>query len=102
MCCNATLEGLMHDTFAQLQQSRPGWSSCNIHQIASKVQENAERMFNTTFEVISGVGDYARLDIATCTKTPKIKQIFLSKANRSFSQKVHCSLFLKAFVNGNV
>jgi hypothetical protein len=59
MCCNQTLENLMHDSFMELRQSRPGWSSCNIHQIASRVQENAERMFNTTFEVISGVGDYA-------------------------------------------
>jgi hypothetical protein len=59
MCCNSTLESMIHETFNELQNSRPGWSSCNIHQIASKVQEKAEQMFGTTFEVISGVGDYA-------------------------------------------
>lgn len=38
---------------------RPGWTSCNVHQIAVRTQQNAEAMFGTNFEVITGVGDYA-------------------------------------------
>lgn len=59
MCCNNKLEDYMKEAFDELKNSRPDWTSCNIHQIAHKVQQKAEKEFNTNFEVISGVGDYA-------------------------------------------
>ncbi|KAI6198562.1 Ground-like domain-containing protein [Aphelenchoides besseyi] len=59
MCCNQELEDSVVRSFNELRDSRPDWSSCNLQQITNKVQQNAEREYNTTFEVIAGVGDYA-------------------------------------------
>lgn len=48
----------MDQSYLELS-SRPGWTSCNIQQIANRVQKNAEEAYNTTFEIVVGVGDYA-------------------------------------------
>uniref|UniRef100_A0A1I7Z4S1 Ground-like domain-containing protein n=1 Tax=Steinernema glaseri TaxID=37863 RepID=A0A1I7Z4S1_9BILA len=60
MCCNKQLEHLIGKTFDDLKKSANGkWQSCNVQQLANKLSENAERAFNTSFESIAGVGDYA-------------------------------------------
>lgn len=39
MCCSKGLEEVINDAYDQLKNSRDGkWSSCNIQQIANKVQ----------------------------------------------------------------
>uniref|UniRef100_A0AC35FJJ2 Ground-like domain-containing protein n=1 Tax=Panagrolaimus sp. PS1159 TaxID=55785 RepID=A0AC35FJJ2_9BILA len=60
MCCSKGLEEVINDAYDQLKNSRDGkWSSCNIQQIANKVQDLAQKRFNTTFEAMAGVSDYA-------------------------------------------
>jgi hypothetical protein len=66
----------MRESFVELQQARQGWSSCNIHQLATRVQQNAERMFDTTFEVISG-NPYLLLLVLTLI--PSIKPFKVSE-----------------------
>ncbi|TMS35059.1 hypothetical protein L596_002535 [Steinernema carpocapsae] len=60
MCCNKELEHLIGKTFDDLKKSHNGkWQNCNVQQLASKLNENAEKAFNTSFESIAGIGDYA-------------------------------------------
>ncbi|KAI6227850.1 Ground-like domain-containing protein [Aphelenchoides besseyi] len=59
MCCNNEVEDGMVRSFNELRESRADWSSCNLQQISNRVQQNLEREYNTTFEVVVGVGDYA-------------------------------------------
>ncbi|KAI6178886.1 Ground-like domain-containing protein [Aphelenchoides besseyi] len=57
--CNNEVEDGMVRSFNELKESRADWSSCNLQQISNRVQQNLEREYNTSFEVIVGVGDYA-------------------------------------------
>uniref|UniRef100_A0A914DPI8 Ground-like domain-containing protein n=1 Tax=Acrobeloides nanus TaxID=290746 RepID=A0A914DPI8_9BILA len=60
MCCSSALEHVMHETVEELKASRDGtWKSCNVQAISNKVQKKAEERFNLTFEVISGISDFA-------------------------------------------
>ncbi|KAH7722801.1 Protein GRD-15 [Aphelenchoides avenae] len=58
MCCNNGLEDLMRTTYDQLR-GQPEFLNCNVHRISNEVQTRAEAQYNTTFEVIVGIGDYA-------------------------------------------
>ncbi|KAL3097363.1 hypothetical protein niasHS_003811 [Heterodera schachtii] len=59
MCCNSELENTMKMAFNELTNSEDNFHRCNVQQIANKVQLMSEDRFNTTFEVITGIGDYA-------------------------------------------
>ncbi|KAL3107203.1 hypothetical protein niasHT_011922 [Heterodera trifolii] len=59
MCCNSELEKTMKMAFNELTNSEDNFHRCNVQQIANKVQLMSEDRFNTTFEVITGIGDYA-------------------------------------------
>ncbi|KAK0395337.1 hypothetical protein QR680_001237 [Steinernema hermaphroditum] len=60
MCCNKELEHVIGKTYDELKKSQDGkWKNCNVQQLASKLSENAEKAFNTTFESIAGIDDYA-------------------------------------------
>ncbi|KAE9548737.1 hypothetical protein FO519_008056 [Halicephalobus sp. NKZ332] len=59
MCCNNELENVMNGAYDELKAARGGWQSCNIQQIANKIQLATEQRFNTSFEALAGVGDYA-------------------------------------------
>uniref|UniRef100_A0AC34GVK8 Ground-like domain-containing protein n=1 Tax=Panagrolaimus sp. ES5 TaxID=591445 RepID=A0AC34GVK8_9BILA len=60
MCCSKGLEDTINEAYDELKNSKEGkWSSCNIQQIANRVQQLAEKRFNTTFEAMAGISDYA-------------------------------------------
>uniref|UniRef100_A0A914C462 Ground-like domain-containing protein n=1 Tax=Acrobeloides nanus TaxID=290746 RepID=A0A914C462_9BILA len=60
MCCNKELESVMDDAFDELKNRKnSNWHSCNVQQIANGIQKAIEGHFNSTFEVIAGIGDYA-------------------------------------------
>ncbi|VDL65290.1 unnamed protein product [Nippostrongylus brasiliensis] len=58
MCCNQKLEQIMKDTFAELVADEK-WNTCNVQRIANKLQNRTQCAFNTDFEVLAGVGDFA-------------------------------------------
>uniref|UniRef100_A0A915EHQ3 Ground-like domain-containing protein n=1 Tax=Ditylenchus dipsaci TaxID=166011 RepID=A0A915EHQ3_9BILA len=59
MCCNNQLEQLIKDTYNNLVGSSYNFNRCNVQKMANSIQKAAEERFNTTFEVLAGVGDYA-------------------------------------------
>uniref|UniRef100_A0A914Z7N4 Ground-like domain-containing protein n=1 Tax=Panagrolaimus superbus TaxID=310955 RepID=A0A914Z7N4_9BILA len=60
MCCSKELEDTINEAYDGLKNSKEGkWSACNIQQIANRVQDLAEKRFNTTFEALAGISDYA-------------------------------------------
>uniref|UniRef100_A0A914I5M8 Ground-like domain-containing protein n=1 Tax=Globodera rostochiensis TaxID=31243 RepID=A0A914I5M8_GLORO len=59
MCCNPELENTMKMAFNELVSAEDDFQRCNVQQIANKVQALSEDRFNTSFEVISGIGDFA-------------------------------------------
>uniref|UniRef100_A0A183BMS0 Ground-like domain-containing protein n=1 Tax=Globodera pallida TaxID=36090 RepID=A0A183BMS0_GLOPA len=59
MCCNPELENTMKMAFDELVSAEDGFQRCNVQQIANKVQSLSEDRFNTSFEVVSGIGDFA-------------------------------------------
>ncbi|GMR34595.1 hypothetical protein PMAYCL1PPCAC_04790 [Pristionchus mayeri] len=58
MCCNKKLEGLIHDTFANLTAD-PKFQNCNTQKIANELQNRAQEKFGTDFEAITAIGDFA-------------------------------------------
>ncbi|WKX94745.1 hypothetical protein Q1695_011761 [Nippostrongylus brasiliensis] len=58
MCCNQKLEQIMKDTFAELVADEK-WNTCNVQRIANKLQNRTQCAFNTDFEVLAGIGDFA-------------------------------------------
>ncbi|GMT34968.1 hypothetical protein PFISCL1PPCAC_26265, partial [Pristionchus fissidentatus] len=59
VCCNEALNDLMVDTYTVLEQ-RPKFHACNIQLIATHLQLNAQRHFNTSFETLVGYEDFAQ------------------------------------------
>ncbi|KHN81882.1 hypothetical protein Tcan_12773 [Toxocara canis] len=60
MCCNKRLESEMRTTFNQLKSSHKGtFQTCNTQKIANVMQENLQRSFNSTFETVAAIGDFA-------------------------------------------
>ncbi|GMR46838.1 hypothetical protein PMAYCL1PPCAC_17033 [Pristionchus mayeri] len=59
VCCNEELNDLMVDTYTTLEL-RPKFQACNIQLIASHLQLNAQRHFNTSFETIVAYDDFAQ------------------------------------------
>ncbi|KAF8384492.1 grd-9 [Pristionchus pacificus] len=59
VCCNEALNDLMVDTYTALEQ-RPKFHACNIQLIATHLQLNAQRHFNTSFETLVGYEDFAQ------------------------------------------
>ncbi|CAJ0608596.1 unnamed protein product [Cylicocyclus nassatus] len=58
MCCNPKLEQLIRDAFDDLS-SDPKWQTCNVQQIANVLQNRSQSVFNTDFEALVGLGDFA-------------------------------------------
>ncbi|VDN60430.1 unnamed protein product [Dracunculus medinensis] len=58
MCCNKTLEEMMHQSYQELRNER-NWQSklciCDSHRIAT----HAEKFFNHSFETVVSGGDFA-------------------------------------------
>ncbi|KAL3107840.1 hypothetical protein niasHT_017072 [Heterodera trifolii] len=59
MCCNAQLEETIHRAFQHLIDTIHNFHNCNIQKISSTVQSFAEKQFNISFEVVTGLTDYA-------------------------------------------
>ena len=59
VCCNKHLNDLIVDTYTELE-ARPKFHTCNINAIASKLQVQAEKRFNTTFETLVSYDDFAQ------------------------------------------
>ncbi|KAF8363654.1 hypothetical protein PRIPAC_90577 [Pristionchus pacificus] len=59
VCCNEELNDLMVDTWTTLEQ-RPKFQPCNVNLIATHIQLNAQRHFNTSFETIVAYDDFAQ------------------------------------------
>ncbi|VDK23265.1 unnamed protein product [Anisakis simplex] len=57
LCCNGELLRLID--VANRDAVQRNYSECNTHIVAQTLQENAERRFNTTFEIIVSTGDFA-------------------------------------------
>ncbi|PAV86318.1 hypothetical protein WR25_14640 [Diploscapter pachys] len=58
LCCNPKLEQVMKQAIDDLA-AKPDWNSCNVQKIANKLQERCEGAFNTQFEAVVGLGDFA-------------------------------------------
>ncbi|GMS90681.1 hypothetical protein PENTCL1PPCAC_12856, partial [Pristionchus entomophagus] len=59
ICCNEELNDLMVQTYQDLEQ-KPKFHPCNVHLIATRLQLNAQRHFNTSFETLVGYQDFAQ------------------------------------------
>uniref|UniRef100_A0A914NZ62 Ground-like domain-containing protein n=1 Tax=Panagrolaimus davidi TaxID=227884 RepID=A0A914NZ62_9BILA len=57
LCCNRVLEELIYRSNSVIERKR--LSECNIHAFAAHLQQEAEKMFKTTFEIVIGTGDFA-------------------------------------------
>ncbi|XGW20773.1 hypothetical protein V3C99_004059 [Haemonchus contortus] len=58
MCCNRRLERVMRDVLDELTRDKR-WLNCNVQKIANSVQNRTQSIFNTEFETVAGLGDYA-------------------------------------------
>ncbi|VDM56401.1 unnamed protein product, partial [Angiostrongylus costaricensis] len=58
MCCNSRLEQVMKQVFDELT-SDGKWNRCNVQKLANNLQNRTESVFNTKFEVLVGLGDFA-------------------------------------------
>uniref|UniRef100_A0A914P3R8 Ground-like domain-containing protein n=1 Tax=Panagrolaimus davidi TaxID=227884 RepID=A0A914P3R8_9BILA len=63
MCCNDGVEDVVKDAIDDLkkQKAKQGekFSNCNLQMMANKIQEMAEKKFNTTFETMVGISNFA-------------------------------------------
>ncbi|RCN51190.1 ground-like domain protein [Ancylostoma caninum] len=58
MCCNRYLESLMRRSFRKLRRAHR-FHECSVQKIANRIQTDCENVFNTTFEVVVGIDDFA-------------------------------------------
>ncbi|VDO98163.1 unnamed protein product [Heligmosomoides polygyrus] len=58
MCCNPKLERVMKDVFDELTADGK-WQTCNIQKIANALQNRTQSTFDTDFEALAGLGDFA-------------------------------------------
>ncbi|KAK6016881.1 ground-like domain protein [Ostertagia ostertagi] len=58
MCCNRELERVMRDVLEELTADK-GWQTCNVQKIANTLQNRTQSIFNTDFEALAGLGDFA-------------------------------------------
>ncbi|WKY07712.1 hypothetical protein Q1695_007296 [Nippostrongylus brasiliensis] len=58
MCCNRFLESLMRRSFRKLRKAFK-FHECSVQRIANRIQMDTELVFNTTFETIVGIDDFA-------------------------------------------
>ncbi|KAK0413319.1 hypothetical protein QR680_006734 [Steinernema hermaphroditum] len=59
VCCNFKLNSIMESTYKELRKN-PKFNSCNVGVIATAVQKTAEKEFNTPFESIAALEDFAQ------------------------------------------
>uniref|UniRef100_A0A914PSK2 Ground-like domain-containing protein n=1 Tax=Panagrolaimus davidi TaxID=227884 RepID=A0A914PSK2_9BILA len=63
MCCESGLEEVVNMAMDELKAEKEAqgekFSSCNMQAMANKVGQMAERRFNTTFETVVGVSNFA-------------------------------------------
>uniref|UniRef100_A0A914N0L7 Ground-like domain-containing protein n=1 Tax=Meloidogyne incognita TaxID=6306 RepID=A0A914N0L7_MELIC len=61
MCCNSKLEDTMRDAYKELLQEKGEdiFHRSNLQKITNRVQALTEAKFNTTFEVITAISDFA-------------------------------------------
>lgn len=60
MCCNSSLENAMKEAFQSLLgEYGQDFHRCNLQKIANRVQMTAEQQFNTPFEIVVGIRDFA-------------------------------------------
>uniref|UniRef100_A0A915N7P7 Ground-like domain-containing protein n=1 Tax=Meloidogyne javanica TaxID=6303 RepID=A0A915N7P7_MELJA len=61
MCCNSKLEDVMRDAYKELLQEKGEdiFHRSNLQKITNRVQALTEAKFNTTFEVITAISDFA-------------------------------------------
>uniref|UniRef100_A0A1I7Z6J9 Ground-like domain-containing protein n=1 Tax=Steinernema glaseri TaxID=37863 RepID=A0A1I7Z6J9_9BILA len=57
LCCNVTLENTMFAAYEKYKRS-PKYSSCNVHKMATVVQDATQDRFNHSFETIVGHKDF--------------------------------------------
>ncbi|KAK6054391.1 ground-like domain protein [Cooperia oncophora] len=58
MCCNRFLESLMRKSYRKLRMGQR-FNECSVQRIANRIQSDSERVFNTTFETVVGIDDFA-------------------------------------------
>ncbi|KAK5973571.1 Ground domain-containing protein, partial [Trichostrongylus colubriformis] len=58
MCCNRRLERAMRDVMEELTADKD-WQTCNVQKIANTLQNRTQSIFNTEFEALAGLGDFA-------------------------------------------
>ncbi|CAJ0603801.1 unnamed protein product [Cylicocyclus nassatus] len=58
LCCNRYLESLMRRSFRKLRRAHR-FHECSVQKIANRIQKDCENVFNTTFEVVVGIDDFA-------------------------------------------
>ncbi|KAK5983376.1 Ground domain protein [Trichostrongylus colubriformis] len=58
MCCNRFLESLMRRSYRKLQKGYR-FHECSVQKIANRIQRDSENVFNTTFETVVGIDDFA-------------------------------------------
>uniref|UniRef100_A0A1I7X3W4 Ground-like domain-containing protein n=1 Tax=Heterorhabditis bacteriophora TaxID=37862 RepID=A0A1I7X3W4_HETBA len=59
VCCNKELNDLMVETYTEME-ARPKFHTCNVQALATNLQSYAQQRFNTTFETIVGLEDFAQ------------------------------------------
>uniref|UniRef100_A0A915N229 Ground-like domain-containing protein n=1 Tax=Meloidogyne javanica TaxID=6303 RepID=A0A915N229_MELJA len=71
MCCNSKLEDTMRDAYKELLQEKGEdiFHRSNLQKITNRVQALTEAKFNTTFEVITAISDFASKNV--CLKKEK-------------------------------
>ena len=57
LCCNASLEQTMVDTFNEFKKN-PQYTLCNVQKLAGEIQKNAEKKYQTKFESIAAHKDF--------------------------------------------
>ncbi|XGW25461.1 hypothetical protein V3C99_006683, partial [Haemonchus contortus] len=58
MCCNRFLESLMRKSYRKLRSGHH-FHDCSVQKIANRIQSDSELVFNTTFETVVGIDDFA-------------------------------------------
>lgn len=58
LCCNRDMEALMRQAYYDLA-SQPNFQPCNIQLMANHLQKRLQTQFNSSFETVAGLGDFA-------------------------------------------
>ncbi|KAJ1355275.1 hypothetical protein KIN20_012611 [Parelaphostrongylus tenuis] len=58
LCCNRYLESVMRQSYRKLRKTYH-FHECSVQKIVNRIQMDCEQAFNTTFETIVGLDDFA-------------------------------------------